>query len=72
MRDEDIRSVLRARLALEYGTDPSALVLDEFGLACSSARVDLAVVNGCLHGYEIKSDVDSLARLRSPLMTSAQ
>ncbi len=28
-----------------------------------AARVDVAVVNGSLHGYELKSDSDSLGRL---------
>jgi hypothetical protein len=31
------------------------------------ARVDLAVVNGTIHGYELKSDMDSLYRLREQM-----
>ena len=38
-------------------------MLEELGLCRGFARVDLAVVNGRLHGYEIKSDRDSLRRL---------
>lgn len=37
------------------------LILQEFG--CKTARVDVALVNGSLHGFEIKSDSDSVARL---------
>ncbi len=42
--------------------DPSHdLILEEFG--CKGARIDVAVVNGSLHGFEIKSDSASVARL---------
>jgi hypothetical protein len=40
-------------------------VLDELGLRHGTCRVDIAVVNGYLHGYEIKSDADTLERLPS-------
>lgn len=44
--------------------DPAdTLVLDELEVCQGIARVDVAVVNGILHGYEIKSDADTLARL---------
>ena len=43
--------------------DPSTRVIDELGIDHGSARVDVAVVNGIMHGYEIKSDRDTLARL---------
>jgi hypothetical protein len=60
-RDHDIRSVLMRELH-EWFADPSHdLILEEFG--CKKARIDVAVVNGSLHGFEIKSDSDSLARL---------
>lgn len=38
-------------------------MLEEFGLHHGISRVDIAVVNGRLLGYEIKSDRDTLARL---------
>jgi hypothetical protein len=37
------------------------LILQEF--CCNTSRIDVAVVNGSLHGFEIKSDSDSLDRL---------
>jgi hypothetical protein len=37
--------------------------VDELGLCRGKVRLDLAVVNGLFHGYEIKSDRDSLRRL---------
>ncbi len=36
--------------------------VDELGL-CGTVRVDVAVVNGTLSGYELKSDRDTLRRL---------
>src|SRR5690606_35081277 len=43
--------------------DPRVLVVEELGLQHGMCRVDIAVVNGFLHGYEIKSDADTLVRL---------
>ena len=38
-------------------------IIEELGICRGQVRVDLAVVNGRLDGYEIKSDRDSLRRL---------
>jgi len=65
MRDADIRGCLRRRLVAAYGGDRSTLILDELGICSGLARVDMAVVNGELKGFEIKSDRDSLTRLPS-------
>ena len=46
----------------EFHGDGS-LVLDELGLRNGETRVDIAVINGQIHGYEIKSDRDTLERL---------
>ena len=61
--DADIRPPLRTRLRAAYLRDVDTVVLEELGLCRGQVRVDLAVVNGILHGYEIKSDRDSLRRL---------
>lgn len=61
--DADLRPALRARLLLDHACEPDTIVLDELGLCRGEVRVDMAVVNGLLHGYEIKSDRDSLRRL---------
>ena len=37
--------------------------MEELGLCKGTVRADIAVVNGILKGYEIKSDRDTLARL---------
>jgi hypothetical protein len=63
MRDRDVREALRRKVLSEHTRDPDTLVIDELGVAHGSARVDVAVINGRLHGYEIKSDADTLSRL---------
>lgn len=65
MRDLEIRRQLRHRLENEFGNDPTALILDELGVCCGQVRADMAVVNGELKAFEIKSDQDTLLRLRS-------
>jgi|SRR5579883_1403845 len=63
MRELDIRTALRDSLRAEHAGDPDTAVIDELGLCQGKARVDMAVVNGSLHGYEIKSEKDKLNRL---------
>lgn len=63
MRDIDVRQALHRKVLADHHDDPSTLVLDELGLWYGVARVDIAVVNGYVHGYEIKSDSDTLKRL---------
>lgn len=61
--DRDIRNILMQDLALKHAQDPSVRIIEELGVNHGSARVDIAVVNGVMHGYEIKSDADTLYRL---------
>lgn len=64
MRDRDIRRNLRLQLERQFAHDgPNTRILDELGICQGSARVDMAVINGVLHGYEIKSEYDTLDRL---------
>ncbi len=60
-RDSDIRRVLLANLGQKYNDPRHDLIVEEFG--CNAARADVAVINGSLHAFEIKSDSDSLERL---------
>jgi hypothetical protein len=64
MRDIDIRRALRKEMEKVHRGEPNTLIREELGLCQGFARVDLAVVNGSVHGYEIKSEKDTLARLR--------
>ncbi len=63
MRDSDVRKALHSRVLRDHHNDPNTLVLNELGLRHGACRVDVAVVNGSLHGYELKSDMDTLERL---------
>ena len=63
MKDCDIREALWNRLQSLNASDPDAKLFDEFGVCEGRVRIDLAVVNSSLHGFEIKSDQDTLARL---------
>lgn len=65
IRDVDIRRSLHAEMQRRHRAEADTLILDELGLCQGVARVDLAVVNGSLHGYEIKSESDTLDRLPS-------
>jgi hypothetical protein len=61
--DADIRPALRQHLLRRHGDETDTVLVEELGLRRGQVRVDLAVVNGSLHGFEIKSDRDSLRRL---------
>ncbi|KIZ40980.1 MULTISPECIES: sce7726 family protein [Rhodopseudomonas] len=63
MRDLDVRTALRRELAQQHVSDGRTLIVEEMGIWSGSVRVDIAVVNGELHGFEIKSARDTLARL---------
>ena len=64
MRDAEVRQALRHRLEGEHDS-ATTLVRGELGLCLGETRVDLAVINGSLVGYEIKSARDRLDRLSS-------
>jgi hypothetical protein len=61
--DADIRPALRDHLLRRHASEADTVLIEELGLRRGQVRVDLAVVNGSLHGFEIKSDRDSLRRL---------
>lgn len=63
MREPQIRARLLASLHHRYGADPTTLIRQELGLCAGARRVDVAVINGELNGFEIKSDQDTLERL---------
>lgn len=66
--DHEIRDALhRKKLSTSYYRRPDTLVVNELGLLHGSSRVDVAVINGCIHGYEIKSSRDTLKRLDGQL-----
>lgn len=60
--DTIIRGALIERLNKRYARSKYRII-PELGVKHGAARVDVAVVNGIMHGYEIKSDKDTLVRL---------
>ena len=61
--DPELRNAVKRTVLGPLCKDPTTLVIDELGLRHGAARIDIAVVNGDLHGYELKSDQDNLKRL---------
>jgi hypothetical protein len=62
-RDIDIRAALRAGELARHRDDDNTIIVEEMGIYQGDYRIDIAVVNGRMTGYEIKSDKDTLSRL---------
>lgn len=63
--------MLHDRLRVEHRAEPDTLFVDELDL-CGMVRVDVAVINGSLTGYEIKSARDNLRRLPTQVEVYSQ
>lgn len=63
MRDLDVRSAVHATLCELHRGDENTYVVDEMGLWAGTVRIDIAVINGEFHGFELKSARDTLSRL---------
>jgi len=72
MLDRDIRTALRKKYLQQYYRDPNAKVVEELALFANRARIDIAVINGHLVGYEIKSDRDTIVRLPDQMAVYGQ
>ena len=64
MNDVEIRQNFHRKILRRQHAHKDTLVIDELGLQHGKCRADIAVVNGHLVGYEIKSSSDSLSRLK--------
>jgi hypothetical protein len=62
-KDFHIRTALKRELLALHADDPGTAIIEELGILHGASRIDLAVVNGVMHGYELKSDRDTLIRL---------
>lgn len=71
--DYDIRRVLIASLSNipEFNNDDTFLI-NELDVCNGRSRADVAIVNGKLHGFEIKSPQDNLDRLSSQISSYNQ
>ena len=64
MNDTSIREAFHRKILHKYRCDPLTLVIDELGMNHGKARADISVLNSKFTGYEIKSDNDTLRRLK--------
>lgn len=67
--DTDIRQILYNSFLSEkdFIEEPDTVIINELDVCAGVSRVDIAVVNGKIHGYEIKSKQDNLERLPSQI-----
>lgn len=63
MRDRDVRESVWRWLEVAHAGDDNTLMLDELGILNGATRIDIAVINGQIEGYELKSERDTLERL---------
>ncbi len=63
MNDRIIRTALKQYLSNKYSSNRNALILEELGLKHGRVIIDLVVINDSFHGYELKSNKDTLKRL---------
>lgn len=63
MNDASLRLALKQTVFADHIHCPETILVEELALRAGETRVDVAVVNGLLHGYEIKSERDNLSRL---------
>ncbi|CAQ83853.1 MULTISPECIES: sce7726 family protein [Photorhabdus] len=68
-KEDSIKAALIDWLIERNELNDNAVLINELPIANFSRRVDLALANGKLHAYEIKSDSDSLARLEGQIST---
>lgn len=69
MNDLIIRQHFHAKRLQGRNADKDALIIEELGLNHGKNRADIAVLNGRFIGYEIKSNSDSLRRLKEQIQS---
>lgn len=62
LADYEIRERVLTKLHMD-NRKKSYRIIEEFVICSGEVRVDIALANGHMHGYEIKSDLDTLERL---------
>ena len=61
--DSSIRRALLEYVKSRHRDSADPKLVEELGLSYEQTRIDLAVIDNHIYGYEIKSDLDSLNRL---------
>jgi len=67
-----LRRATIERLNRRWSTAAETLIVEELGTHFGASRVDIAVVNGALWGYEIKSAADRLTRLPTQVVAFSE
>lgn len=67
MDENDIKAAVLTRIRRQARGRSLPVVTSEFSLNGTGIRADLAVLNGCFYGVEIKSSADTLKRLPSQM-----
>ncbi|MGN6265390.1 MAG: sce7726 family protein [Ginsengibacter sp.] len=67
MIDQIVRQAFHNSILKSAHDDVNTFVVDELGLKNGQIRADIAVLNGKLVGYEIKTENDTLSRLPSQI-----
>lgn len=65
--DRIIRVALIKELNIIHSRDNIIRIFNELAIENGTSRIDIAVVNSLMHGFEIKSDCDTLERLPGQL-----
>lgn len=68
MKDRIVRKAFHQKVLTADHDKPDTFVIDELGLRNGEARADIAVVNGKMIGYEIKTEKDTLIRLENQIL----
>lgn len=68
MRAGQIKFHLHNDYLFEYSSCADSLIADELKVCGGKAIADVAIINGKMHGYEIKSDYDSFQRLENQIL----
>ena len=63
MKDSEIRRGLHQNFLSNFNLPSESLIVDELKVCNGNAIMDVAVINGSLIGFEIKSKNDNLSRL---------
>ena len=63
MNDIDVRRAVCQHLEKLHADDDEVLIVEEMGVWSGAVRIDVAVINGEMHGFELKSSRDTLERL---------
>lgn len=72
MKDFEIRQILQRTELSKYCADGDSKIAHEMTLPVTKSRIDIAVINGHFHGYEIKGASDTLTRLPNQLIGYTQ